>query len=88
MKVILTIGSSQWLCKSSTAAAKIADLLGAQTPIKQIYDAGRDPQLFLAKPDYSHETKIEQLVERKMLVTGSDAKVKEMVSAHRKTEKP
>jgi hypothetical protein len=83
MKVMLTIGSGQWVCESASKAAKIADLLGDCTPVKQIFDAGSDPHVYLEKRDYTHDVRIKEITP-KVLLTASEAKVKQLIEAHSK----
>jgi len=85
MKVLLTIGSSEWVCESSVAASKIADALGKSQPVKQIYEAGSQPMVYQAKRDYTHDIRILEVTD-KMLITSSQAKVVELINSHQKKE--
>jgi hypothetical protein len=82
MKVMLTIGSAQWICDSAIKAAKIGDLLGDCTPVKHIFDAGSEPMVFLEKCDYSHEVSIKEVTD-KLLITSSQSKVSKLIRKHR-----
>jgi hypothetical protein len=86
MRVILTIGTARWLCKTASTAGKISDLIGECSPLQQVYEAGSDPDVFMGKPSYEHDVRIHEIT-RRHLITNSQAQVDELIKKNKaKTE--
>jgi hypothetical protein len=82
MKVILSIGSSEWCCSSALIAAKVAELLGDCVPVQHIFEAGSRPDVYHEKRSYQHDVKIAEAT-KETIFTSSPAKVAELIRARK-----
>ena len=72
MSAILNIGGSEWLFKSTSEAAKVADLLCAAQPLRRDYK-NHTQSVFFHGRDHDHETAIMTLPNRYVVIAKSEA---------------
>ena len=78
MKVVLTIGGSDWLCPNATQSGKIIDLLGKCVPVHREFDLGSHttPVYELFPSGYRHGASITSFDGMKFLSANQIAKEK------------